>query len=54
MSVMSKELEEAFALCIKRVNENRYEPDKVNCIITDLKSKVLREMATFNKESNED
>ena len=49
MTVMSKELEDAFALCANRVIENKYEPDKVWCIIMDLKGKVLLEMADRSK-----
>ncbi|MDA3856396.1 MAG: hypothetical protein PF569_09125 [Candidatus Woesearchaeota archaeon] len=43
---MSKQLENDFKTCIDRVIESRYEEDKINCCIMDLKSKVLREMAT--------
>lgn len=43
--VMSQDLEAAFSICIKRISENQYEPDKINCLIMDLKSKVLLEMA---------
>lgn len=46
MSIMPKQLEDDFKTCIDRVIESRYEDDKINCCIMDLKSKVLREMAT--------
>ena len=46
MPIMSKQLEDDFKICIDRVIESRYEDDKINCCIMDLKSKVLREMAT--------
>ena len=46
MPIMSKQLEDDFKTCIKRVIESRYEDDKIDCCIMDLKSKVLREMAT--------
>jgi len=45
---MSKQLEDDFKICIDRVIESRYEDDKINCCIMDLKSKVLREMATLS------
>lgn len=48
MPIMPKQLEDDFKTCIDRVIESRYEDDKINCCIMDLKSKVLREMATIH------
>lgn len=43
--IMSEQLEQDFKTCMERVIESKYEDDKINCCIMDLKTKVLREMA---------
>jgi hypothetical protein len=41
-TLLSKELEEQFKKCLKSVQENRLESDKVNCCIMNLRGSIIR------------
>ena len=48
---MSEELNKFFEESTKRIIANRYEPDKIHCIMSNLKQKVLIEMIEKEREN---